>query len=64
MASSARPVAYFEVIGEDPYEPDKWMVLRPDGLECGGRWVSQESAQHFCDLQNDRIDKALRESTS
>jgi hypothetical protein len=58
VASSAR---YYEVIGEDEYEPGRWKVLRSDGLECGGRWVSQESAQKFCDQKNDQIDKALRE---
>lgn len=47
----------FEVIGIDPnetYTANKWMVRRPDGLECSGRWISRESAQADCDRWNNR----------
>lgn len=45
-------LSVWTVVGEDEHAPGWWIVRRPDGAECGGRWVSKKDAQSFCDKYN------------
>lgn len=58
ISAATRQHGLFEVIGTDPHRPALWMVRRPDGLECSGRWHSQADAQRDCDAWNARRQKA------
>lgn len=44
----------YSVAGIDEHEKTSrnWMVRRPDGALCGGRWASESDAQDFCDRYN------------
>lgn len=50
--NAPRERGQYEVIGEDPHQPGLWMVRRPDGLECSGRWLSEQEAKKDCDKWN------------
>lgn len=61
MSTTTQKRGQFEVVGEDPYEPGSWIVRRPDGLECSGRWLSKDDALLDCQRWNERTETVRRE---